>query len=152
MIFYFKKYSLITLLILVFLFLCLINFVIFQFDFAGVTQKKSQLNKIFFPKGYVIGIVWTILIMLQTIAFKKIKTIKNSAIIFILILNCILYPIYTLGFSNLQLIILGNLISLGISSFVAGSIYSDSFIYALLVLLTSAWIIYVTFLLFNVHT
>lgn len=152
MIFYFKKFSLITLLILVFLFLCLINFVIFQFDFVGVTQKKSQLNKIFFPKGYVIGIVWTILIMLQTIAFKKIKTIKNSAIIFILILNCILYPIYTLGFSNLQLIILGNLISLGISSFVAGFIYSDSFIYALLVLLTSVWIIYVTFLLFNVHT
>ena len=131
--------------------LCSSNFIILNFGFEGVTQKIALENNIFFPKGYFIGLIWTLLVILQTIVFKSLKSQFSSLLVLILILNCFLYPIYTLGFSVLSMIILGNLTTLIFSSFIAGLIYVESKILSLLIALTSLWVLFVTYLLINVH-
>jgi len=139
------------LLIAALIILCSSNFIILNFGFEGVTQKIALENNLFFPKGYFIGLIWTLLVILQTIVFKSLKSQFSSLLVLILILNCILYPIYTLGFSVLSMIILGNLTTLIFSSFIAGLSYVESKILSLLIALTSLWVLFVTYLLINVH-
>ena len=79
-----KGRSLVQLMIFIFIILCVTNFLIFQLGFEGVTQKKAIISRSFFPKGYVIGLIWTILVILQTISFKKISSQINSFLILIL--------------------------------------------------------------------
>lgn len=151
MISFLKRRSLIILLIAALIILCTSNFIILNFGFEGVTQKIALENNHFFPKGYFIGLTWTLLVILQTIVFKSLKSQFSSLLVLILILNCFLYPIYTLGFSVLSMIILGNLTTLIFSSFIAGVIYVESKILSLLIALTSLWVLFVTYLLINVH-
>ena len=151
MISFLKRRPFIVLLIAALVILCLTNFIILNFGFEGVTQKIALENNRFFPKGYFIGLVWTLLVILQTIVFKSLKSQFSSLLVFILILNCFLYPIYTLGFSVLSMIILGNLTTLIFSSFIVGLIYVESKILSLLIALTSLWVLFVTYLLINVH-
>jgi hypothetical protein len=151
MISFLKRRSLIILLIAALIILCISNFIILNFGFEGVTQKIAVENNHFFPKGYFIGLTWTLLVILQTIVFKSLKSQFSSLLVLILILNCFLYPIYTLGFSVLSMIIFGNLTTLIFSSFIAGLIYVESKILSLLIALTSLWVLFVTYLLINVH-
>lgn len=151
MISFLKRRSLIILLIAALIILCTSNFIILNFGFEGVTQKIALKNNRFFPKGYLIGLTWTLLVILQTIVFKSLKSQFSSLLVLILIMNCFLYPIYTLGFSVLSMIILGNLTTLIFSSFIAGLIYVESKILSLLIALTSLWVLFVTYLLINVH-
>jgi len=151
MISFLKRRSLIILLIAALIILCTSNFIILNFRFEGVTQKIASENNRFFPKGYFIGLTWTLLVILQTIVFKSLKSQFSSLLVLILILNCYLYPIYTLGFSILSMIVLGNLTTLMFSSFIAGLIYVESKILSLLIALTSLWVLFVTCLLINVH-
>jgi hypothetical protein len=124
MISFLKRRPLIILLIAALIILCAFNFIILNFGFEGV---------------------------IQTIVFKSLKSQLSSLLVLILILNCFLYPIYTLGFSILSMIILGNLTTLIFSSFIAGLIYVESKILSLLIALTSFWVLFVTYLLINVH-
>ena len=146
-----KGRSLVQLMIFIFIILCVTNFIIFQLGFEGVTQKKAIISRSFFPKGYVIGLIWTILVILQTISFKKISSQINSFLILILIMNCIMYPIYTLGFSIFSIILIGNLITIGLSAFISGSVFLESKLFSLFIGLTTVWVIYVTFLMTLVH-
>lgn len=146
-----KERSLFQLIIFIFLILCVTNFIIFQFGFEGVTQKKAIMNGSFFPKGYLIGLMWTILVILQTISFKKIISKINSFLILILIINCILYPIYTLGFSIFPMILFGNLITIALSAFISGSVFLESKLFSLFIGLTTVWVFYITFLMTLVH-
>lgn len=151
MINFLKRKSLITLLIASLIILFASNYIILNFGFEGVTQKIALENNRFFPKGYFIGFIWTILVFFQTLVFKVLKSRTSSLLVLILILNCFLYPVYTLGFSVLSMIILGNLTTLFFSSFTAGLIYVESKILSILIALTSLWILFVTYLLINVH-
>ena len=146
-----KGRSLVQLMIFIFIILCVTNFLIFQLGFEGVTQKKAIISRSFFPKGYVIGLIWTILVILQTISFKKISSQINSFLILILIMNCIMYHIYTLGFSIFSMILIGNLITIGLSAFISGSVFLESKLFSLFIGLTTVWVIYVTFLMTLVH-
>jgi tryptophan-rich sensory protein len=151
MINFLKRKSLITLLIASLIILFASNYIILNFGFEGVTQKIALENNRFFPKGYFIGFIWTILVIFQTLVFKILKSQTSSLLVLILILNCFLYPVYTLGFSVLSVIILGNLTTLIFSSFTAGLIYVESKILSILIALTSLWILFVTYLLINIH-
>lgn len=151
MISFLKRRPFIVFLIAALVILCLTNFIILNFGFEGVTQKIALENNRFFPKGYFIGLVWTLLVILQTIVFKSLKSQFSSLLVFILILNCFLYPIYTLGFSVLSMIILGNLTTLIFSSFIVGLIYIESKILSILISFTTLWVLLVTYLLINVH-
>ncbi len=151
MINFLKRKSLITLLIASLIILFAFNYIILNFGFEGVTQKIALENNRFFPKGYFIGFIWTILVIFQTFVFKILKSQTSSLLVLILILNCFLYPVYTLGFSNLSMIILGNLTTLIFSSFTAGLIYVESKILSILIAFTSLWVLFVTYLLINVH-
>ena len=151
MIDFLKRKSLITLLIASLIILFTSNYIILNFGFEGVTQKIALENNRFFPKGYFIGFIWTILVIFQTLVFKILKSQTSSLLVLILILNCFLYPVYTLGFSVLSMIILGNLTTLIFSSFTAGLIYVESKILSILIALTSLWILFVTYLLINIH-
>ena len=151
MISFLKRRPFVVLLIAALVILCLTNFIILNFGFEGVTQKIALENNRFFPKGYFIGLVWTLLVILQTIVFKSLKSQFSSLLVFILIFNCFLYPIYTLGFSVLSMIILGNLTTLIFSSFIVGLIYIESKILSILISFTTLWVLLVTYLLINVH-
>jgi hypothetical protein len=151
MINFLKRKSLITLLIASLIILFASNYIILNLGFEGVTQKIALENNRFFPKGYFIGFIWTILVIFQTLVFKILKSQTSSLLVLILILNCFLYPVYTLGFSVLSMIILGNFTTLIFSSFTAGLIYVESKILSILIALTSFWIVFVTYLLINVH-
>lgn len=151
MINFLKRKSLITLLIASLIILFTFNYIILNFGFEGVTQKIALENNRFFPKGHFIGFIWTILVFFQTLVFKILKSRTSSLLVLILILNCFLYPVYTLGFSVLSMIILGNLTTLIFSSFTAGLIYVESKILSILIAFTSLWVLFVTYLLINVH-
>jgi hypothetical protein len=147
-----KGINLFKLLTAALILLLLINIVILKFNFVGITQNLSQQNEIFFPKGWFIGLVWTILILFQTFVFKYTDNENNTKLVLLLIFSCMTYPIYTLGFSVLSLIFLGNLITLALSSFVAGMLFNESAKLSTFIFFTSIWIIVVTYLLFRVHS
>lgn len=132
--------------------LCLINYIILFHGFKGVTQLEAVKRGAFFPKGYIIGIVWTILMIVQVWIFKKTKKYSNRKLLLFLILACITYPVYTKGFSDLTLVILGNLFTMIYSSFVAGNFFQvrSSLFYG--ILLIPIWISFVTYLMFSVYS
>src|SRR5210317_1856188 len=121
MINFLKRKSLITLLIASLIILFASNYIILNFGFEGVTQKIALENNRFFPKGYFIGFIWTILVIFQTLVFKILKSQTSSLLVLIFI------------------------------SFTAGLIYFESKILSILIVLTSLWILFVTYLLINIH-
>ena len=132
--------------------LCLINYIILFHGFKGVTQLEAIKREAYFPKGYIIGIVWTFLMIIQVWIFKKTKNYTNRKLLIFLILGCITYPIYTKGFSNLTLVILGNLFTMIYSSFVAGNFFQARNIFFYGILLIPTWITFVTYLMFSVYS
>ena len=140
-------------LILVIIFiLCLINFIILFYGFKGFTHLEALKNDVYFPDGYIIGMVWTFLMTMQVYIFKKTTNTALRKLLFFLIVGCIAYPVYTQGFSNPTLVILGNLVTMVYSSFIAGLFFQarNKFFYG--ILLTPIWITFVTFLMFRVYS
>lgn len=131
----------------------LINIAIFILQTNGITGMNSNESEVFFPSSKIIGLVWSLLIAGLAFSFSKtIKKQKAYAVwIFVLFLFCIFYPVYTFGFSNLRLMIAGNLMTVTLASFISGLLYSSFKIESFIIFLISLWVMFVTYLMFFIN-
>jgi tryptophan-rich sensory protein len=146
------KRSLIQLCILVLLVTGAINGWIASMNIEGVTAQKIHQSDQFFPAPYVIGTVWTLLMLSLAFCFKNLQghSCYQKGVLF-LFLICVAYPIYTIGFSSIGLMIAGNLITIAMASFLSGIFFEKFTWLAGLLLLIPTWVVFVTYLMFFIH-
>lgn len=148
-----KNISALQAILLVLVITGLINGVIFSYQIDGITGINAQDSEYFFPSSKIIGSVWTFLV--ACLAFSYSRVVKQNttfaAWIFGLFLICILYPIYTLGFSSLQNMILGNLLTIALASFISGALFTSYKLESFLIFLISAWVVFVSYLMFLIN-
>ena len=142
------------LILLAFLITGLINILIAYFDISGLSNVRSEQTDIFFPSSIVIGTVWMLLIAGLSYSFsvvaKKDESIAKHLILLFLI--CVTYPFYTIGFSSLSSMILGNLVTISYGSFIVGLLYTTFKTQSFVVCLIPIWVVFVTFLMFRVYS
>ena len=148
------KLNALQLILLAFLITGLINILIAYFDISGLSNVRSEQTDIFFPSSKVIGTVWMLLIAGLSYSFsvvaKKDESIAKHLILLFLI--CVTYPFYTIGFSSLSSMILGNLVTISYGSFIVGLLYTTFKTLSFVVSLIPIWVIVVTFLMFRVYS
>jgi len=148
------KLNALQLILLAFFITGLINISIAYFEISGLSNVKSQQTDIFFPSSKVIGTAWMLLIAGLSYSFARVAK-KNELIakhLITLFLLCVTYPFYTLGFSSLSSMILGNLITIFYGSFIVGILYTTFRTQAILVSLIPIWVVFVTFLMFRIYS
>ena len=132
----------------------LINILIAYFDISGLSNVRSEQTDIFFPSSKVIGTVWMLLIAGLSYSFsvvaKRDEYIAKHLILLFLI--CVTYPFYTMGFSSLSSMILGNLVTISYGSFIVGLLYTTFKSQSFVVCLIPIWVVFVTFLMFRVYS
>jgi len=142
------------LILLAFLITGLINILIAYFDISGLSNVRSEQTDIFFPSSKVIGTVWMLLIAGLSYSFsvvaKRDESIAKHLILLFLI--CVTYPFYTIGFSSLSSMILGNLVTISYGSFIVGLLYTTFKTLSFVVSLIPIWVVFVTFLMFRVYS
>ena len=148
------KLNALQLILLAFLITGLINIAIAYFDISGLSNVRSEQTDIFFPSSKVIGTVWMLLIAGLSYSFsvvvKKDESIAKHLILLFLI--CVTYPFYTMGFSSLSSMILGNLITISYGSFIVGLMYKTFKTQSFVLSLIPIWVVFVTFLMFRVYS
>ena len=148
------KLNALQLILLAFLVTGLINIAIAYFDISGLSNVRSEQTDIFFPSSKVIGTVWMLLIAGLSYSFsvvaKKDESIAKHLILLFLI--CVTYPFYTIGFSSLSSMILGNLVTISYGSFIVGLLYTTFKTLSFVVSLIPIWVFFVTFLMFRVYS
>jgi len=148
------KLNALQLILLAFFITGLINISIAYFEISGLSNVKSQQTDIFFPSSKVIGTVWMLLIAGLSYSFAKVAK-KNELIakhLIALFVLCVTYPFYTLGFSSLSSMVLGNLITIFYGSFVVGLMWTSCKTESFVVSLVSIWVVFVTFLMFRIYS
>ena len=121
------KLNALQLILLAFLITGLINIAIAYFDISGLSNVRSEQTDIFFPSSKVIGTVWMLLIAGLSYSFSVVAK-KNESIakhLILLFLICVTYPFYTMGFSSLSSMILGNLVTISYGSFIVGLLWTS---------------------------
>ena len=148
-----KKISALQAILLALVIMGLINGVIFSYQTVGVTGINAQDSEYFFPSSKIIGSVWTFL--MASLAFSFSRVVKQNTIlaawIFGLFLVCILYPIYTFGFSSLPNMILGNLMTIALASFISGALFTYYKLESFLTFLVTVWVSFVSYLMFVIN-
>ena len=148
------KLNALQLILLAFLIPGLINILIAYLDISGLSNVRSEQTDIFFPSSKVIGTVWMLLIAGLSYSFsvvaKKDESIAKHLILLFLI--CVTYPFYTIGFSSLSSMILGNLVTISYGSFIVGLLYTTFKTLSFVVSLIPIWVVVVTFLMFRVYS
>ena len=148
------KLNALQLILLAFLITGLINIAITYFDISGLSNVRSEQTDIFFPSSKVIGTVWMLLIAGLSYSFsviaKKDESIAKHLILLFLI--CVTYPFYTMGFSSLSSMVLGNLVTISYGSFIVGLLYTTFKTQSFVVSLIPIWVVFVTFLMFRVYS
>ena len=148
------KLNTLQLILLAFLITGLINISIAYFEISGLSNIRSEQTDIFFPSSKVIGTVWMLLIAGLSYSFsivaKKDESIAKHLILLFLI--CVTYPFYTMGFSSLISMILGNLVTIFYGSFVVGLMWTSFRTRSFIVSLIPIWVAFVTFLMFRIYS
>ena len=148
------KLNALQLILLAFLITGLINISIAYFEISGLSNLRSEQTDIFFPSSKVIGTVWMLLIAGLSYSFsvvaKQNESITKHLIFFFFI--CVTYPFYTMGFSSLSIMILGNLVTIFYGSFIVGLLYASFKKQSFVVSLIPIWVVFVTFLMFRVYS
>jgi len=148
------KLNALQLIFLAFFITGLINILIAYLDISGLSNIRSEQTDIFFPSSKVIGTVWMLLIAGLSYSFSVVAK-KNESIgkhLILLFLICVTYPFYTMGFSSLISMILGNLVTIFYGSFVGGLLYTTFKTQSFVVSLIPIWVVFVTFLMFRVYS
>jgi tryptophan-rich sensory protein len=148
------KLNALQLILVAFLITGLINILIAYLEISGLSNIRSEQTDIFFPSSKVIGTVWMLLIAGLSYSFsvvaKKDESIAKHLILLFLI--CVTYPFYTIGFSSLSSMILGNLVTISYGSFIVGLLYTTFKTLSFVVSLIPIWVVFVTFLMFRVYS
>ena len=148
------KLNALQLILLAFLITGLINISIAYFEISGLSNIRSEQTDIFFPSSKVIGTVWMLLIAGLSYSFSVVAK-KNESIakhLIFLFLICVTYPFYTMGFSSLISMILGNLVTIFYGSFVVGLMWTSFRTRSFIVSLIPIWVAFVTFLMFRIYS
>jgi len=147
------KLNALQLILLAFFITGLINIAIAYFDISGLSNVRSAQTDIYFPSSKVIGTVWMLLIAGLSYSFSVVAK-KDESIakhLTLLFLICVTYPFYTMGFSLLSSMILGNLVTISYGSFIVGLLYTTFKTLSFVVSLIPIWVVSVTFLMFRVY-
>ena len=127
----------------------IINGILFTFNInQSVTQPiKSEYPLL--PSSWMIGLIWTILIgfmaYTQWLLIKKTRDRLLLSLVPILFLNCMLYPLYSQGFTNDYNQLIGNLFTIAFAAYISGRIKSITTIGSNLILIVTLWGLFATF-------
>lgn len=126
-----------------------INGILFTFNInQSVTQPiKSEYPLL--PSSWMIGLIWTILIgfmaYTQWLLIKKTRDRLLLSLVPILFLNCVLYPLYSQGFTNDFNQLVGNLFTIAFAAYITGRIRNITILGSNLILIVTLWGLYATF-------
>jgi len=144
-----NRRGLIQLLVLCLAITTVINGIIFIFNINQSVTQPSKPEYPLLPSSWMIGLIWTILIgfmaYTQWLLIKKTRDHKLLSLVPILFLNCVLYPLYSQGFTNDFNQLLGNLFTITFAAFITGRIRSISMLGSNLILVVTLWSLFATF-------
>ena len=131
----------------------LINGVLFTFNINESVTQPIKPEYPLLPSSWMVGLIWTILIgfmaFTQWLLIKKTRDRILLSLIPILFLNCVLYPLYSQGFSNDFNQLIGNLFTIAFASFITGRIRSITTLGSNLMMIVTLWGLFATFVTFK---
>jgi tryptophan-rich sensory protein len=116
---------------------------------AAISTARS------FPlPGWVIGVVWEFLFVGMGFARWLVLghrdgKLQSSTWVFLLLLLCLAYPVYTLALRSLTIGLAGNLATIAAALWLARRLYKVSALAASLVFAVAAWVTFATVLIFQ---
>ena len=147
-----NKQSLIQLSFLVILVTGIINGWVALMNIEGVMAQRVLGSDLFFPPPYVIGSVWTLLMLGLAFCFNRLHNKKSyqTSVLF-LFFACVAYPIYTFGFSSIKIMLAGNLFTIVFATYLSGVLFEKFRYLASIILLIPIWVVFVTYLMFFIY-
>lgn len=126
-----------------------INGIIFAFNINQSVTQPIKPEYPLLPSSWMIGLIWTVLIgfmaYTQWLLIKKTRDRALLSIVPILFLNCVLYPLYSQGFTNDFNQLIGNLFTIAFAAFITGRIRSITKLGSNLMLMFTLWSLFATF-------
>jgi len=126
-----------------------INGIIFTFNINQSVTQPIKPEYPLLPSSWMIGLIWTVLIgfmaYTQWLLIKKTRDRALLSIVPILFLNCVLYPLYSQGFTNDFNQLIGNLFTITFAAFITGRIRSITKLGSNLMLMVTLWSLFATF-------
>jgi tryptophan-rich sensory protein len=127
----------------------MINGILFTFNINQSVTQPIKTEYPLLPSSWMIGLIWTILIgfmaYTQWLLIKKTRDQIMLSMVPILFLNCVLYPLYSQGFTNDFNQLIGNLFTITFAAFITGRIRSISALGSNLMLMVTLWALFATF-------
>ncbi len=127
----------------------LINGIIFTYNINQSVSQPIKPEYPLLPSSWMIGLIWTVLIgfmaYTQWLLIKKTRDRALLSIVPILFLNCVLYPLYSQGFTNDFNQLIGNLFTITFAAFITGRIRSMTKLGSNLMLMVTLWSLFATF-------
>ena len=147
-----NKQSLIQLSFLVILVTGIINGWVVLMNIEGAMAQRVLGSDLFFPPPYVIGSVWTLLMLGLAFCFNRLHNKKSyQTIVLFLFSACVAYPIYTFGFSSIKIMLAGNLFTIVFATYLSGVLFEKFRYLASIILLIPIWVVFVTYLMFFIY-
>ena len=126
-----------------------INGIIFTYNINQSVSQPIKPEYPLLPSSWMIGLIWTVLIgfmaYTQWVLIKKTRDRALLSIVPILFLNCVLYPLYSQGFTNDFNQLIGNLFTITFAAFITGRIRSITKLGSNLMLMVTLWSLFATF-------
>ena len=126
-----------------------INGIIFTFNINQSVTQPIKPEYPLLPSSWMIGLIWTVLIgfmaYTQWLLIKKTRDRALLSVVPILFLNCVLYPLYSQGFTNDFNQLIGNLFTITFAAFITGRIRSITKLGSNLMLMVTLWSLFATF-------
>ncbi len=126
-----------------------INGILFTFNINQSVTQPIKPEYPLLPSSWMIGLIWTLLIgFIAYTQWLLIKKTRDRALLFlvpILFLNCVLYPLYSQGFTNDFNQLVGNLFTIAFAAYITGRIRNITTLGSNLILIVTLWGLYATF-------
>jgi len=126
-----------------------INGILFTFNINQSVTQPIKPEYPLLPSSWMIGLIWTVLIgfmaYTQWLLIKKTRDQLLLSLVPILFLNCVLYPLYSQGFTNDYNQLFGNLFTIAFAAYISGRIKSITTLGSNLILIVTLWALFATF-------
>ena len=126
-----------------------INGILFTFNINQSVTQPIKPEYPLLPSSWMIGPIWTVLIgfmaYTQWLLIKKTRDRALLSLVPILFLNCVLYPLYSQGFTNDFNQLVGNLFTIAFAAYITGRIRNITTLGSNLILIVTLWGLYATF-------
>ncbi len=130
-----------------------INGILFTFNINQSVTQPIKPEYPLLPSSWMIGFIWTVLIgfmvYTQWLLINKTRDCKLLFLMPILFLNCVLYPLYSQGFTNDFNQLVGNLFTIAFAAYITGRIRTVSRLGSNLILMVTLWALFATFATFQ---